>query len=230
MGAKKSDELKKLLFEEPIRTDLHEALSGRLQDVGVHSAMADPAAQFIADLYVEGLDLIRLLAPAAKNPDKAPAELAAGVHRSASYLEQRSAEGLGFLERASTFLDKRVEEDAADTEAFEKNVARYEKAGRLDNARGLAARLSPGSEEAVTHGGWALDNIYGCLVKLVGIVELMRFERASSTTLLNGLAEIHLDITHRLRPGLLGNDEGRTGLLSMVGADAGRAAPAEADA
>jgi hypothetical protein len=119
MSARKSDELKKLLFEEAIRTDLHEALSGRLQDVGVHSAMADPAAQFISDLYAEGLNLIRLLAPAAKNPDKAPVELAEAVHRSASYIDQRSSEGLGFLERASTFLDKRVEEDADDTEAFE---------------------------------------------------------------------------------------------------------------
>jgi hypothetical protein len=220
VGARKSDDLKKLLFEEPVRTDLPQQLTARLADVGVHSALAEPAAQFVGDLYVEGVGLIRLLAPAGRNPDKAPADLADQLRRGVGYLDQRLNDGIGFIERVSTFLDRRVEEDQEDTEAFEKNVARLERAGRLENPRALMVRLCPDSEDVVTHGAWALDNVYGCLVKLIGIVELMRFERASATLLLNGMAEIDLDLTHRLRPGLLGNDEGRVGLLEMLGARA----------
>jgi len=221
VGARKPDELKKLLFDEPIRTDLAQQLSARLSDVGVHSALADPTSQFLSDLYVEGLALIRLLAPIAKSPDKAPAGFDQEVRRIASFLHQRTNEGFGYVERALAFLDKRVEEDNVDTEAFERNVAHLERAGRMENPHGLAVALIPGSEDAATHGSWALDHILGSLVKLVGIVELMRFERASATTLLNGLSEINLDITHRLKPGLLGNpEEGRVGLLEMFGSTA----------
>lgn len=218
MAARKSDEFKKHLFDEPIRTDLPLILAARLQDVGVHSALAEPAAQFISDLYVEGLNFIRMAGPAARNPDKAPADLGPQLRQSATYLENRSEEAVAFVERVATFMDRRVDEDPDDTEAFEKNVARFEKAGRLEDPRGLIRRLAPDSEDAVTHGAWALDNIYRSLVKLVGIVELMRFERANATTLLNSMAEIHLDLTHRLRPGLLGNnDEGRVGLMEILG-------------
>jgi hypothetical protein len=220
VAARKTDELKKHLFDEPIRTDLSPVLASRLQDAGVHSALAEPTAQFISDLYVEGLNFVRLVGPAAKNPDKAPAELGPDLKRSAVYLEHRSGEALNFVERIATFLDKRVDEDADDTEAFEKNVARFEKAAKLEDPRGLARKLAPDSEDAVTHGAWAIDNIYRCLVKLTGLVELMRFERVGATTLLNSMAEIQLDLTHRLRPGLLGNDEGRIGLLEILGATA----------
>lgn len=218
MAARKSDEFKKLLFDEPIRTDLSPVLAARLQDVGVHSALADPAAQFISDLYVEGLNFIRMVGPAARNPDKAPADLAQDLKRSVVYLEHRSGEATAFVERVATFLDKRVDEDPDDTEAFEKNVARFEKSGKLEDARGLVRKLAPDSEDAVTHGAWALDNIYRCLIKLAGLVELMRFERANATILLNSMAEIQLDLAHRLRPGLLGNDEGRVGLMEILGA------------
>jgi hypothetical protein len=224
VGARKSDELKKTLFDEPIRTDLPQQLSARLSDVGVHSALADPTAQFLSDLYVEGLTLVRLLGPAGKNPDKAPADLDQQVRRLATYLDTRVTEGIGFVERAQAFLDKRVDEDADETEAFEKNVARLERAGRIDGAHALAVRLAPDSEDAATHGSWAIDRIVGTLVKLVGIVELMRFERATATTLLNGLAEINLDLTHRLKPGLEGvPEDGRVGLLAMLGATGGAA-------
>jgi hypothetical protein len=222
VGARKPDELKKTLFDEPIRTDLPQQLSARMSDVGVHSALAEPTAQFLSDLYVEGLTLIRLLGPAAKNLEKAPADLDQQVRRLATYLDQRVVEGVGFVERTLAFLDKRVDEDGDDTEAFEKNVARLERAGRLENAHALALALAPGSEDAATHGTWALDRIVGTLVKLVGIVELMRFERVSATTLLNGLAEINLDLNHRLKPGLLGaREEGRVGLIEMLGAKSG---------
>ena len=100
MGARKSDELKKTLFDEPIRTDIAPQLAARLSDVGVHSALADPTAQFLADLYAEGLQLIRLLGPAAKNPDKAPADLDQQVRRLTSYLEQRSLVGVALNEPA----------------------------------------------------------------------------------------------------------------------------------
>jgi hypothetical protein len=58
------------------------------------------------------------------------------------------------------------------------------------------------------------------LVKLVGILELVRFERASPTTVASAIAEIYLDLTHRLRPGLVGTEEGRVGLVEMLGAEA----------
>ncbi|HEX7880044.1 MAG TPA: hypothetical protein VF720_11580, partial [Candidatus Eisenbacteria bacterium] len=138
MGARKPDELKKTLFDEPIRTDLPQQLAARFSDVGVHSALADPTAQFLSDLYVEGLALVRLVGTAARNPDKAPADLDQQVRRLAAYLDQRVGEGIGFVERTLAFLDKRVDEDGDDTEAFEKNVARLERAGRIENAHGLA--------------------------------------------------------------------------------------------
>jgi hypothetical protein len=217
VGTKKPDELKRLLFEEPPRADMMLVLGSRLQDVGVHSALAEPAAQFLSDLYGEGLRLVRLLAPAARNPEKAPPELAGEIRQAATYLEFRSGEALSFLERVSAFLDKKVEEDENATEAFEKNVSRLEKQGRLDDPGGLMQRISTSPETAATHGSWALTAIYGSLVKLVGILELVRFERVSPTTVANAMAEIYLDITHRLRPGLVGTDEGRTGLLEMLG-------------
>lgn len=221
MGARKPDELKKILFDEPIRTDLPQQLSARLSDVGVHSALADPTANFLSGLYVEGLGLVRLLGPVSKNLDTATPDFQQEVRRIASFLQQHTNEGFGYLERALAFLDKRVEENNDDTEAFEKNVAHLERAGRLENPHGLAITLVPGSEDAVTHGSWALDHIVGSLVKLVGIIELMRFEHASATTMLNGLSEISLDLTHRLKPGLLGNrEEGRVGLVEMLGTPA----------
>jgi hypothetical protein len=217
VSTKKPDELKKLLFEEPPRADMMLVLGARLQDVGVHSALAEPASQFLSDLYGEGLRLIRLLAPAAKNPDRITAELPGEIRQSASYLELRSGEALSFLERVTAFLDRKVEEDDDATEAFEKNVSRLEKQGRLEDPSALMQRLSHSPEVAATHGSWALSAIYGSLVKLVGILELVRFERVSPTTVANAMAEIYLDITHRLRPGLIGTDEGRTGLLEMLG-------------
>lgn len=221
MGARKPDELKKLLFDEPIRTDIPQQLSTRLSDAGVHSALADPTAHLLADLYVEGLGLVRLLAPIAKNPDSALEGTGLEVRRIVSFLEQRTSEGFGYVERALAFLDKRVEEESDDTEAFEKHMTHLERAGRMENPHGLAIALMPNSEDASTHGSWALDHLIGSLVKLVGIVELMRFERASATTLLNGLSEINLDFTHRLKPGLLGNpEEGRVGLIEMLSSKA----------
>ena len=217
MGTKKPDELKRLLFEEPPRADMMLVLGARLQDVGVHSALAEPTAQFLSDLYLEGLRLVRLIAPAAKNPDRISPDLLGDVRQAASYLEVRSAEALSFLERVSAFLDKRVEEDDNAVEAFEKNVSRLEKQGRLDDPGGLMQRLSPSPEVAATHGSWALSAIYGSLVKRVGILELVRFERVNPTTVASAMAEIHLDLTHRLRPGLTGTEEGRTGLLEMLG-------------
>lgn len=216
MSTKKPDELKRLLFEEPPRADMMLVLGSRLQDVGVHSALAEPASQFLADLYNEGLRFVRLVAPAARNPDTAGPELGTELLQSASFLEFRSAEALSFLERLSTFLDRKVEEDPDATEAFEKNVARLEKQGRLEDPSLLMQRLSSSPDVAATHGSWALSNIYGSLVKLIGILELVRFERVNPTTVANAMAEIHLDLTHRLRPGLKGNDEGRTGLLDML--------------
>jgi len=222
VSTKKPDELKKLLFEEPPRADMMLVLGSRLQDVGVHSALAEPAAQFLADLYTEGLRTVRLLSPAARNPDKISPELAGELRQSAAYLEFRSGEALSFLERVSSFLDKKVEEDEDATEAFEKNVARLEKQGRLEDPGLLMQRLSSSQEAAATHGSWALSNIYVSLVKLVGILELVRFERVNPTTVANAMAEIYLDLTHRLRPALSGNEEGRTGLLEMLGAPAPR--------
>jgi hypothetical protein len=217
VSTKKPSEFKRLLFDEPPRTDLVPVIGSRLQNVGVHSALAEPTAQFISDLYTEGLNMIRLIASAEKNREQASPEMAGEFRRSAAYLELKSGEALSFLDRVSAFLDRKVDEDSDDTEAFEKNVSRLEKLGRLDDSD-LVERLAGRSEAAATHGSWALANIYLSLVKLVGIVELLRFEHVKPTTVENAMAEIHLDITHRLRPGLNGSEVGRAGLLELLGA------------
>jgi hypothetical protein len=219
VSTKKPSEFRKLLFDEPPRTDLVPVIGNRLQNVGVHSALAEPTAHFISDLYTEGLNMIRLIAAAAKSPEKATPELASQLRQSAAYLEHKSGEAVSFLDRVSAFLDRKVEEDADDTEAFEKNVARLEKLGRLEDSS-LMGRLSTQAEAAATHGSWALSNIYLSLVKLVGIVELLRFEHVQPTTVENSMAEIHLDMTHRLRPALTGSDVGRVGLLELLGTPA----------
>ncbi len=221
MSVKKPNEFKKLLFEEPPRTDLVQVVGERLQNVGVHSALAEPAAQFVSDLYTEGLNLIRLVAPAAKNPDRATPELGAQVRQSIAYLEHKSGEAVSFFNRVTEFLDRHVEEEDAETEAFEKNVARLEKLGRLDDPDNLVEKLTGPSEGAATHGSWALANVYLSLVKLIGIVELIRFEHTSATTVANAVAEIQLDLTHRLIPGLKGSDVGRTGMMELLRTGAG---------
>jgi hypothetical protein len=218
--AKKSDDLKKILLEDPPRTDMAEVLMTRLQDSGVHSALADPAAHFLADLYQEALNFVRSLAPAVKNTGNATPALAGEIRQSAHFLGVRVEEGLSFLERVASFLDRKTEEDADATEAFEKNVGRMEKMGRLDDAGGIVQKLAGAEEPAITHGSWALANVYLSLVKVVGILELVRFERVNPATIANGLAEIHLDITHRLQPGLSGTPEGRTGLLEILNTSA----------
>lgn len=216
MSVKKTNELKSILFEDPPRTDLVQVLGERLQNVGVHSALAEPAAQFVSDLYTEGLNLIRLTAPAAKNSDKATPELGAQIRLSIGYLEHKSSEAVSFLDRVTAFLDRHVEEEDAETDAFEKNVSRLEKLGRLDDPNNLIEKLTGPSEASATHGSWALANIYLALVKLIGIVELIRFEHISATAVSNAMAEIHLDLTHRLLPGLNGSDLGRTGLMVLM--------------
>jgi len=220
VSVKKANEFKKLLFEEPPRTDLVPVIGERLQNTGVHSALAEPTAQFLSDLYTEGMNFIRLVAPAAKNTDKATPELGGEVRQSIAYLDHKASEAVSFLERVSGFLDKKVDEEDADTEAFEKNVARLEKLGRLDDPNNLVGTLTGPSEDAATHGSWALANVYLSLVKLIGIIELIRFEHVSPTTVMNAVAEMHLDLTHRLLPALRGSDVGRTGLMEMLGAAA----------
>lgn len=216
MTSRKPDELKKTLFEEPPHDDMQEVLGARLQDVGVHSAVAEPTARFVADLYLEGLRLVRLLIPAAKNPDAAPADLAHEMQQSALYLEHCSGEVVPFLERVSAFLDRKVEEDDVAVEAFEKNMARLEKLGKVEDPGRLMRKVSALPEVAATHGSWALANVILSLIKLAGIVELLRFERVNPTTVASAMAEIHLDLTHRLRPGLCGTEDGRSGLLEML--------------
>lgn len=219
MTSRKPDELKKILFEEPPRADMAEVLGARLLDVGVHSALAEPTARLVSDLCQEGVRLVRLTAPAVKNPDAAPPDLAFEMRQCALYLEQCSGEAITFLERVSAFLDRKVEEDDDTVEAFEKSMARLEKLGRLDDPGRLMRRIAVQPEVAATHGSWALANIYLSLVKLAGIVELLRFERVSPTTVASAMAEIHLDLTHRLQPGLCGTDDGRIGLLEMLTAE-----------
>jgi hypothetical protein len=214
--SKKPDDLKKILYEEPTRADMAEVLAARLQDVAVHSALAEPTARFVSDLCQEGLRLIRLIAPAVKNPDAAPPDLAFEMRQCAIYLEQCSGEAVTFLERVSAFLDRKVEEDDDAVEAFEKNMTRLEKLGKLEDPGRLMRKVAVLPEVAATHGSWALVNVYLSLVKLVGIVELVRFERVSPTTVASAMAEIHLDLTHRLRPGLGGTEDGRIGLLEML--------------
>ena len=217
MSPRKPDEFKKVLFDDPAHTDAAEVLAARLQDAGINSVLAEPTSRFLAELYAEGLSFVRRVAgeATAKKSETDPAELAGDLRQSAVFIELRSGEVLSFLERTSALLDKKVEEDEALTEAFEKNVGRYEKVGRVDGLLALMSRLTADSEDAALHGSWALTNVYGGLVKLVGIMEIIRFERVSPTTLMDALSEILLDLNHRLRPGLLGED-GRTGLLELL--------------
>lgn len=217
MSPRKPDEFKKVLFEEPAHADAAEVLAARLQDAGINSVLAEPTSRFLAELYAEGLSFVRRVAgeATARKSETDPAELAADLRQSATFIELRSGELLTFLERASALLDKKVEEDEELTEAFEKNVSRYEKVGRVDGLGALMARLTGGSENAAVHGSWALTNVYGGLVKLIGIMEIIRFERVSPTTLMDALSEILLDLNHRVRPGLNG-DDGRTGLLELL--------------
>ena len=222
MSPRKPDEFKKVLFDEPAHADAAEVLAARLQDAEINSMLAEQTSRFLADIYAEGLSFVRRVAgeATAKKSETDPAALAHDLRQSATFLELRSGEVLSFLERASALLDKKVEEDEELTEAFEKNVARYEKVGRVDGLGALVARLAgPGSEAAALHGSWALTNVYGGLVKLIGIMEIIRFERVSPTTLMDALSEILLDLNHRVRPGLNGED-GRTGLLELLSAGA----------
>ena len=91
---------------------------------------------------------------------------------------------------------------------------------RAIDPNNLVEKLAGPSEAASTHGSWGLANVYLSLVKLIGIVELIRFEHVSPTTVMNAMAEIHLDMTHRLMPGLKGSDVGRTGLMEIFAATA----------
>lgn len=221
MSPKKPDDFKKVLFQEPPHTDQAEVLSARLQDAGINSVLADPTARFLADLYSEGLQFVRTVAGVGKKSDADLSEAAGELRRMALFLETRSSEIQSFLERTSALLDKKIEEDSNLTEAFEKNLARHEKIGRLEAPGALMSRLAGGSEAVAVHGVWALSNVYGSLVRLVGILELIRFERVSPTTMMDALSEILLDLNHRLRPGLLGTDEGRVGLLELLRSDSG---------
>lgn len=224
MSPKKPDDFKKVLLVEPPHADQAEVLSARLQDTGINSVLADPTARFLADIYAEGIEFVRTVSRVGKASDEELPVLAGELRRMALFLETRSEEILSFLERTSALLDRKIDEDSDLTEAFEKNVARHEKAGRLEAPGALMARLTGGTEATAVHGFWALSNVYGSLVKLVGILELIRFERVSPTTMMDALSEILMDLNHRLRPGLKGTDEGRVGLLELLSVDSGATA------